>query len=159
MNFPVVLACLVVGISDGDTLKARCGSEGSYHQIRVRLSGIDAPELKQPYGLQARKMLSDLLYMKEVKLDCPKQDHYWRYICNISLMKHEKDKPQNLDIGKTMIRHGLAWYYRTYSSDLSLKDRKNYAVAEASAKNSRSGLWKDQSPVPPWMWRKERRKR
>jgi len=158
MNFPLVLVCLVVGISDGDTLKARCGSESSYQQIRVRLSGIDAPELKQPYGRQARKMLSDLLYMKEVKLDCPKQDHYRRYVCNISL-KHEKGKLQNLDIGKAMIQYGLAWYYRTYSNDLSPRNRKTYAEAEVSARNSRSGLWKDQSPVPAWTWRKERRKR
>ncbi len=42
--------CLVVGISDGDTLTARCGAPGAYQQVKVRLSGIDAPERRQPYG-------------------------------------------------------------------------------------------------------------
>ena len=42
--------CLVIAITDGDTLKVRCGSEGRYEQITVRLAGIDAPEKKQPHA-------------------------------------------------------------------------------------------------------------
>jgi endonuclease YncB( thermonuclease family) len=36
--------CLIVGVNGGDTLTARCGEPGAYQQIKVRLSGIDAPE-------------------------------------------------------------------------------------------------------------------
>ena len=39
------LVCLVVEVSDGDTLTARCGEPGQYEQVKVRLQGIDAPEL------------------------------------------------------------------------------------------------------------------
>lgn len=28
--------CLVVGVSDGDTITARCGAAGDYEQIKVR---------------------------------------------------------------------------------------------------------------------------
>lgn len=36
--------CLVVGVSDGDTITARCGAPGAYEQVRARVAGIDAPE-------------------------------------------------------------------------------------------------------------------
>ena len=39
-----ILFCLVVGITDGDILKARCGEPGSYEQVRVRIVAIDVPE-------------------------------------------------------------------------------------------------------------------
>ncbi|BEP35302.1 hypothetical protein GmRootV59_22730 [Variovorax sp. V59] len=32
--------CLVVGVSDGDTLTARCGTERAYDQIKARFNGI-----------------------------------------------------------------------------------------------------------------------
>lgn len=48
------LLCLVVGISDGDTLTARCGQPGAYEQVKIRLAGIDAPESKQPFGTHCR---------------------------------------------------------------------------------------------------------
>lgn len=38
------LICLVVAISDGDTLTARCGAPGAYHQVKVRIAAIDAPD-------------------------------------------------------------------------------------------------------------------
>ncbi len=44
-----LLLCMVVAISDGDTPTARCGQRGSYQQVKVRLSEIDAPEKAQPY--------------------------------------------------------------------------------------------------------------
>ena len=46
--------CLVVAISDGDTLKARCGEEGAYRVEVVRLAEIDAPEKGQAFGQRSR---------------------------------------------------------------------------------------------------------
>lgn len=42
--------CLIVGVSDGDTLKARCGLSGAYEQVTIRINEIDAPEKGQPFG-------------------------------------------------------------------------------------------------------------
>lgn len=64
----VTLLCLVVGISDGDTLTARCGAPGQYEQVKVRLQGIDAPERKQPFGERARQALAELTFQKEAAL-------------------------------------------------------------------------------------------
>ncbi len=38
------LLCLVVAISDGDTLTVRCGAPGAYQQVKVRIAAIDAPD-------------------------------------------------------------------------------------------------------------------
>lgn len=61
--------CLVVGFSDGDTIKARCGLLGSYEEVKVRLNGIDAPERRQPFGERSKEAMSDLVYMKTAAID------------------------------------------------------------------------------------------
>ena len=47
----------VVAVSDGDTLTVLVGKQ----QIKIRVSGIDAPEKKQPFGQGAKQGLSDPL--------------------------------------------------------------------------------------------------
>lgn len=54
--------CLVVGITDGDTLKARCGVAGSYEQRIFRLAAIDAPEKGQAFGQRSRQSLAGLCF-------------------------------------------------------------------------------------------------
>ncbi|WP_313075805.1 hypothetical protein [Melaminivora sp.] len=57
------LICLVVGISDGDTLTARCPTQDAahpYQQVNVRLAGIDAPEKRQPLGERSRQHLAGI---------------------------------------------------------------------------------------------------
>lgn len=61
------LVCLVIGITDGDTITARCGEPGAYEQMKVRIQGIDAPERKQPYGNRARQALSDMVFHTVVR--------------------------------------------------------------------------------------------
>ena len=46
----------VVGVPDGDTLTLRVDGGN----LRVRLDGIDAPELGQPYGKSARRSLAQI---------------------------------------------------------------------------------------------------
>jgi endonuclease YncB( thermonuclease family) len=49
----------VVGITDGDTLTARCdpAGEAPMQTIKVRLAEIDAPESHQPFGRRSREHL------------------------------------------------------------------------------------------------------
>ncbi len=104
------LECLTVGVTDGDTIKVRCGQPGSYEQVTVRFAAIDAPEQRQPFGQRAKQTLSDLIYMKPVQLDCYKTDRYQRKICNVST-------PELGDVGLAMVRAGMAWWYRDYTSE------------------------------------------
>ena len=47
-----LLLCLVVAITDGDTIKVRCPEQP---QAVVRLAEIDAPESKQPFGQRSKQ--------------------------------------------------------------------------------------------------------
>ena len=145
----LVALCLVVGVSDGDTLTARCPTQDAAHpheQIRVRFAGTDAPESGQPFGRKSKQALSDLVYSKSVKLQCAKQDRHGRHVCDVSL-------PSG-DVGQTMIAQGMAWFYRDYARELSPQQRSAYDAAERDARARRVGLWADPQPVPPWQWRR-----
>jgi endonuclease YncB( thermonuclease family) len=60
----------------------------------------------------------------------------------------ESGKELNLEI----LRAGFAWHYKRYS------DRQDYAEAEQQARAERLGLWVDPNAMPPWEWRRDRRK-
>ncbi len=57
----------VISIHDGDTITILQGKQ----QIKVRLFGIDAPELKQPYGKKSKQFLANL---KDMFFDLPFDD-------------------------------------------------------------------------------------
>lgn len=139
------LLAVVVGVSDGDTVTALTHDK---NQIKVRLSGIDAPESRQPYGQRSRQHLSDLVYGKEVDLSCGKIDRYKRHICLIRVA----GKDANLE----QIKAGLAWHYKAYAKEQPTGEQKLYALEEAEARERHEGLWKEIDQVPPWEWRRKK---
>jgi len=150
--------CLVVGVSDGDTIKARCGATDDYQLIKVRLNGIDAPERRQPFGARAKQAMSDLVYMKAVDLDCMRLDRYGRSVCKVRVAPASApDGPKTLDAGLAMVTLGLAWWYRAYAAEQTPQERGQYEFAEGEAQARRTGLWRDPNPVAPWIWRKTER--
>ena len=56
-------------------------------------------------------------------------------------------------INKEMMAEGWAWHYTFYSTDQEL------AKAEAAAKEAKKGLWVDPNPIPPWDYRKMKKKK
>jgi endonuclease YncB( thermonuclease family) len=156
--FAAPRTCLVVGVVDGDTIKARCGQPGSYDEIKVRFNGIDAPEKRQPFGERAKQAMSDLVYMKDVDLDCIKTDRYGRSVCKVMVAPASAPHgPKTLDAGLAMVTIGMAWWYRAYSREQTLQERGQYEFAETEAKARRAGLWRDVEPLAPWDWRKAAR--
>ena len=67
----------VVAIADGDTLTVL--TEGR-EQVRVRLSDIDTPERRQPWGTRARERLSELAFGQEVRVTVRDTDRYGRVV-------------------------------------------------------------------------------
>ena len=126
----------VIKISDGDTIVVLSGKE----QTKVRLYGIDAPELKQPYGKKSKQFLANLIAGKVVEVEENGKDKYKRTIGTIYL--------NGADINAQMVANGYAWAYRKFS--------KKYTAQESQAKKQRLGLWQDKEPIPPWEWRKLR---
>ena len=70
--------CLVVGVSDGDTLTARCGGPGNYRQVKVRLGEIDAPEKRQPFGERSRQSLAEICFRRSAEIRAATRDRYGR---------------------------------------------------------------------------------
>jgi endonuclease YncB( thermonuclease family) len=150
--------CLIVGVSDGDTLKARCGAPGDYRQIRVRLNSIDAPEKAQPYGQRAKEAMAGLVYGKNAELDCFKTDRYGRSVCKVRIAPASAPTgPKTLDAGLAMVTVGMAWWYEAYAREQTPQERGQYKLAEQEARARRVGLWRDADPTPPWAWRKSGR--
>lgn len=58
-----ILVGLVVGVRDGDGLTVL---DVNKRQHKVRLAGIDAPEMGQPYGQRSKEGLSDLAFHRHV---------------------------------------------------------------------------------------------
>ncbi|MFC1654580.1 thermonuclease family protein [Myxococcota bacterium] len=133
----------VVGVSDGDTIKVlRLGQ-----QVKVRLSGIDCPEKRQPFGKRAKRFTSDLVFAKTVTVKVQDIDRYKRIVGEVIL----KD---GTSLNQELVRAGLAWWYQRYAPDDKQLER-----LEQLARKNKHGLWADPDPVPPWEFRKKRRKR
>lgn len=121
----------------------------------MRLSGIDAPEKRQPFGERSKRAMSDLVYMKEADLDCRKTDRYGRSVCRVMVApRSAPNGPRTLDAGLAMVTVGMAWWYRAYSKDQTSQERGQYEFAQIEAKAKHVGLWRDAEPVPPWEWRR-----
>lgn len=135
-----------MSVGDGDTITVFTPDQ---EKTKVRLYGIDAPELAQPYGATSGQMLMDALLLNEVTVVTRKNDQYERPIGKILL--------HGVDVNYMMLTHGLAWHNKPYLRDQTPEDRQSYASAEASARLEGLGLWVDPNPVPPWVYRKQKR--
>ena len=129
----------VVGVTDGDTVTVLRDRE----PVKVRLTEIDAPERKQPFGQRSRQHLADLVFRKDVLVVERGKDRYGRTLGRLKLGA--------VDANEEQIRSGMAWVYDKYVVDRSL-----YGLQD-EAKRARRGLWADPEPVPPWEWRRSRR--
>jgi len=136
----------VVGVSDGDTITVL---DSTKTQHKVRLAGIDAPESKQAFGQASKKHLSDMVFDRDVTLDCGKTDKYRREVCVVMV--------DGQDANLAQVAAGMAWWYRKYQKEQMAQQRTDYEAAEATAKAGRVGLWQDADPVPPWEWRHPKR--
>ena len=132
----------VVGVTDGDTFKL-LEKDSILH--RVRVANIDCPEKGQPFGKKAKQFSSKALYLKTIQITVLNTDRYGRLI---AFAFYDDD----LNLSQELVRNGLAWNYDQYSDDAILID------LQKEAKKNKLGLWIDKNPVPPWEWRKGRRK-
>ena len=140
----------VQSVVDGDTIHVK---DEAGKKFKVRLTGIDAPEQNQPYGLASTYHLRELLLNKYVLLESkPKKgkpysvDRYKRVLAKIVL--------DGRDINLSQVLSGYAWHFKRYQNQQSRSDRELYSQAELHAKENNLGLWREKKPIAPWKWRK-----
>jgi endonuclease YncB( thermonuclease family) len=128
-------------VVDGDTLDVGA--------TRVRLEGIDAPEIAQTCqtakgaswdcGIAAAKMLRSLAEDKDLACDRGGTDRYHRTLATCF-------GDDGIDIDEAMVRAGLAWAYVKYSVA--------YVGAEAKARRAKIGVWQGPAEAP-WDFRRD----
>ncbi len=142
---PVLLQGKIVRVTDGDTVTLM----DAHHTLhKIRLTGIDAPESKMPYGRQATVFLKALTLGKDVDALAYKQDRYGRTIATLIVDKQ--------DINLAMIQAGLAWHYKRYATEQPTGEARAYALAEELARTQLLALWHEGIPIAPWEWRANR---
>ncbi len=132
----------VVGVTDGDTIKLLLDGRQQY---KIRLGEIDAPESGQPFGQSSKRMLSDLVFGKTVRVRVTGTDSYGRSVGVITA--------GSTNINAEMVKRGGAWAYRRYLSD------QRYILWENEARQAKRGLWRLQPDqiMAPWEWRTAKR--
>ena len=133
----------VTKITDGDTISV---VRWFFFPLNgIRLDIIDAPEMSQEGGKQAKAKLEELLPIGTwVQLNIRKKDGYGRPVAVVY--------KNNVSINHKMIRSGHAWFYDKYSDD------KRAAKAQLAAKRKRRGIWRGKNILSPEEFRKQRRK-
>ena len=126
----------VLIVHDGDRLTIHY--EG--HREVVHLRGVDCPELKQPYGKQAKHATAAYVANREVVVRDMKRDRQGRLAADILLA-------DGRNIAHELVKEGLAWVHPEGVGDQALKDMEELARA------SKNGLWSEPNPVPPWKWK------
>ncbi len=143
----------VTAVHDGDTFTL-AGNQ------RVRVFGIDAPELRQqcrsdaihtpgpsscvPCGEDARQALEKLILGKEV-ICTDRGKSYDRIVGECTVGK--------IQVGPWMLSHGWAVAYESF---LKKADKPAYIGAQSGAKRANEGIWA-MTWVPPAQWRKKAR--
>jgi endonuclease YncB( thermonuclease family) len=103
----------VIAVSDGDTIGVLDAQRVTH---RVRLAGIDAPELGQPFSQRSKQHLAGLVHDREVQVEWNKLDRYGRIVGKV--MVHD------LDVCREMVAAGFAWHYKAYQHEQPLEDRR-----------------------------------
>lgn len=120
-------------VTDGDSLWLQPDSGGA--AVELRLEGIDAPEICQAWGPEAKQALKELVLKKAVNARVSGHDIHGRTLGTVFV--------DNLNVNKTLVQEGHAWSSR-YKFD-----RGPYVADERMAKALSRGLNRDGAAVMP----------
>ncbi|MDP3348452.1 MAG: thermonuclease family protein [Hydrogenophaga sp.] len=133
-----VYSARVSRVFDGDTVWVKPLAGGRYRKLR--LEGIDAPEICQSGGKASRDVLGQRVLNQVVEVRVRAQDDYGRGIARIV---HQGD-----DVAAWMVSAGQAWSYRWRRS------LGPFAEEESLARARKRGLFKEPAPELPRDFRK-----
>lgn len=127
----------VVSVSDGDTLWVLSNQV----RTKVRLWGVDAPEIGQPWGMKAKQALASKVMHQHVKVNVKGEDQYRRVLGVVFY--------DGADINAWLVEQGHAWVYTYYN-------KTHYHAEQKIARDTKRGLWQlvQSERQPPWRWRR-----
>ncbi|MBP0016516.1 MAG: thermonuclease family protein [Cyanobacteria bacterium SBLK] len=131
-------------IVDGDTMRVTCGDR----ELTLHICGVDAPEIEQPLGIEARDYLRSLLSEEEtILVSAFDRNAEGDLIAHVTAGDAEF-------IHEKMVRSGMAWYDEKFSEICPASGL--LAIAAKSAKAGKLGVHGDPNAVTPWEWRETR---
>jgi len=136
-----VLYGQAVRIIDGDTLVVKIQGV----EMQFRLAEVDAPEMDQTFGEEARGQLAALVGSEQCVLVPADKDRYGRWVAQLWI--------GDTHVNAEMVKLGFAWFDSAYGRDASLYQLEN------DARNEKRGLWALplEQRMEPWHWRRETR--
>ena len=140
MSTSLLVACLVIGVADGDSMKVKCPARAN--AISVRLAGIDAPEIvhkalrieEQPGGRESKASLAEMCLKQPATLHRTATDRYGRMVAQVECA--------GLNVNAEQLRRGQAWAYMA-------SKRSGFPRLEAKARADGVGLWAVPNPIKP----------
>jgi micrococcal nuclease len=124
----------VTRIIDGDTFEIETGE-------KVRMIGINTPEISDVYGKEAKYYLSELILNKNIELQTDNiskdRDRYQRLLRYVIL--------DGVDLNKKMIEDGFAFAYLKYRFEKS----NSYEKTQILAREQNRGIWGDSNNQLP----------
>lgn len=115
---PTVWQGVVTLVVDGDTLRFTPAGQAA---MVVRLAQIDAPEICQPWGAEARRALGELALNKAGSLRGSGRDGYGRVVGVLVI--------DEVNIGRRLVEEGHAWSLRTRNDHGPLVKQERMAKA------------------------------
>jgi micrococcal nuclease len=133
-------------IHDGDSLTVKNGPR----EIKVVLCGLDAPELEQALGTQARDHLRGLVAQGKgrITLVATGIDKHGRTIADAFIPIGNE---QDIHVNSQMLSDGMAYVYPEFVDSCP-----NVAVmkqSERTAQMGTIGVWDNPTAVKPWDYR------
>lgn len=179
------LRASIVKVFDGDGFLANVWNphrEAWVGRVPFRLAFIDAPEMGQPFGQEAKDFLAGLITGKVLRLDpvCKLSkvdtllDPYNRMLCSAFFTESMQNGPVEYFYGGEggrgtlkraravtrnveleMVVNGLAWVVEQFAFDREAE----YFAAQEYARQHRRGLWATNNPEPPWAFKRRQKRR
>lgn len=137
----------VLKIGSGDTLLVDDG----VNKVTVRILGIDAPEDGQPFFEESKKVLIDLAAGKKVVLKYSLhnlKDELGYFPARVFI--------GDTDVGLKILENGFAWYKKDDKFFFEKTDDKKNESTAAKAQTAKTGIWQDEKPQKPWVYREKK---
>ncbi len=111
----------------------------------AHLWGVQAPRPSQPFGTEATVAASRICEGKRLRVAARSAGPEGRITGSVVAEGEETSERQ--DVGRALIRLGLAWQDQRGPSSAQLRS------LEQKARREEAGLWQQEAPTPPWAWR------
>lgn len=131
-----------VRIIDGDTFVIT--QEGQ--EVKIRLYGVDCPELDQSYGKMAKIYSESFLMGQDVSIEIVDKDKYGRMVCMVYV--------GSACLNEHLLKEGLAWHYTFFDRS---KNFTRWSSIQDSCMFHHVGIWSDPDPIEPQIFRRKGR--